>query len=284
MIYTVQNNHPRIDKYLTSLLQISREKIKASLKSGGITLNNQPVKASQSIIDGDIIEIYDINDEPEVLHVNIQTIDVLYEDKEVLVINKAKNCIVHPGEGQSCDTLIDYLKRENMDLALDAGEHRPGIVHRLDRNTEGLMVIAKTNDAYHHLKQQFQNRDIVKKYVALVHGNLLNDAKELNFPIARHPSKRHLMCVLKGGKEARTQYQDLKRYNTKTLVDIQLFTGRTHQIRVHFSFIGHPLIHDKEYGSKTTRNGQCLQSYFLSFMHPKTMNRMTFTVPKSEFL
>jgi 23S rRNA pseudouridine1911/1915/1917 synthase len=284
MNYTVNENCPRLDKYVASLLDLSRDKIKKLLKSGHITVNKKIPKASQSLTSGDSIEIKELIKETPLEQEKITYIDSLYEDDSILVINKPKNCIVHPGDGQRLDTLVDYLKREGVSLASDAGEHRPGIVHRLDRNTEGLLVIAKTNEAYHHLKQQFQKREVVKKYVALVHGNLLNDHKELNYPIARHPSKRHLMCVLKEGKEACTRYSVLKRFNSKTLVDIELLTGRTHQIRVHFSYIGNPLIHDKDYGSKTNGKGQCLQSYFLSFIHPKTHKKITVTIPKSNFL
>ncbi len=280
MILHVVTAHPRLDAYISQELAVSREKVKTFFKIGQVTLNSIRAKPALSVNPGDSIEI-DVPEEVKLDPVFIKHIEIVFEDDSLLVINKAKGDLVHAGEGPVCDTVVEYLRRNGYPLASEAGLHREGIVHRLDRFTEGLMVIAKTNDAYHYLKKQFQDRLIVKKYYAVLHGNLTHNEGEISMPILRHPSKRHLMHVSKEGKAAVTRYRVLKRFNTKTVVDIQILTGRTHQIRVHFAFIGHPVFKDPDYGPDPKAEGQCLQSYYLVFSHPITRASMVFSRPST---
>jgi len=270
-------NHKRLDQYLVQELAYSREKVKTLIKCRMVTLNGGTPKPSSSVQEGDHIVI----DEPVVEEPAISPLldfDMLYEDHDLLVINKQKGVLVHADHHRE-DTVVTYLKRQGVVLAPDAGDHREGIVHRLDRHTSGLMVVCKTNEAYHHLKQQFSNRAVSKLYIALVHGNLSHEEGMISYPIARHRTKRHLMTVSDHGKPAETMYTVCQRYNTKTKVEIRPLTGRTHQIRVHFSYIGHPLIQDAEYGPSKNGTGQCLQSVSLSFVHPRSGKKMTFSIP-----
>lgn len=281
MILHPTENHPRLDLYLANKLSISREKSKTLIKQGSVLLNGVATKVSSGVKLGDCLEVIQHKPLTESLIKEINSLDILYEDASILVLNKTKGDLVHSGSGSEGDTVVDYLQRNGYQLASEAGVQRPGIVHRLDRFTEGLMVIAKTNESYHDLKKQFQNRSVVKKYYAMVQGNLTHDEGEIDMPIQRHPSKRHLMHVSKDGKPAVTRYRVLQRFNTKTCVDVQILTGRTHQIRVHFAFIGHPILKDASYGSDSKAEGQSLQSYYLSFCHPVTRLQMRFSVPSA---
>lgn len=210
-------------------------------------------------------------------------LDILFEDHHIMVLNKAAGLVVHAGSGISEPTLVDALIAY-CPLIKEVGDvDRSGIVHRLDRYTEGLMVVAKTQEACQHLQNQFRKRQISKRYYAWVKGDVDHDDFTLTYALGRHPSKRHLQWVVQEGKEAETSFYVLKRCNTKTLLDVVPTTGRTHQIRVHLAYIQYPVMQDREYGrvSKNLPEGQLLQAYSLVFMHPKYNKKWEFKLPMS---
>lgn len=212
----------------------------------------------------------------------------LYEDTHILVLNKPTGLVVHPGTKTEEPTLVELLKKQQFTLSEGTEPGREGIVHRLDKFTEGLMVIAKTSEAHTHLAQQFHDKTVHKKYAAMVKGDVFHDHRELNFPIARHPSKRTLHTVVPTSfpgikREALSLLQVLKRYRTKTLVEVTPLTGRTHQIRVHLTHIGHPVLGDPLYG-KPPGKAQKLQAFYLAFTHPTTSVKMAFQLPLSKRL
>lgn len=266
----------RLDQYLVDVLDLSRSKLQLQIKKGYITVNQKSIKASYLLQEHDVVSVLN-EPEKKSSKLLVDHVDFLYEDESILVINKPIGLSVHSDQSNQ-DTLVDYLVRNNISLAATSSQ-RPGIVHRLDKMTEGVMVVAKTIHAFNHLKEQFKSRTVIKKYYAMVSGNLPNDFYDINRPIARHPSKRHIFKVDPAGKEAITLVQVLKRYNTKTLCDVAIKTGRTHQIRVHLSAIGFPLINDVEYAKAKNKKGQLLQAYFLSFFHPLSKLRFTFEIP-----
>lgn len=196
--------------------------------------------------------------------------DLLYEDDSLLVLNKPSGLIVHAGDGtRSEETLFDQLVRYCPDIGMIGDDRRRGgIVHRLDKNTEGLMVVTKTQVAFEHLKAQFQAHHIEKRYVAMVYGNPKDDEWEITYPIGRHPKKRHLFAVSPTGKPARTVVKVVKRFGTTTLLDLRIYTGRTHQIRVHLAHQRLPVVGDPCYGPNAHASGQKLQAYCLGFWHP----------------
>lgn len=211
-------------------------------------------------------------------------LDLLYEDSELLVLNKPVGLLVHTGAGVHPDekTLADYLVAYCPSM-IGVGEdaQRYGIVHRLDRDTEGVMVVAKTQTAFEHLKAQFQAHSIEKRYYALVYGSPRDDYWEISAPIGRHPKKRHLFAVQKDGKPAITKVTVLKRFGSTSLLDVEILTGRTHQIRVHLAHCRFPVVGDPTYSGHAHKGGQKLQAYCLGFVHPGTGVRMRFLVTKS---
>ncbi|MBT5955006.1 RluA family pseudouridine synthase [bacterium] len=208
-------------------------------------------------------------------------LDLLHEDPNIIVLNKPINLNVHKGNNENEITLVDILKAKNFSLS-NMDSERAGIVHRLDKLTEGLMVIAKTELAYEHLVNQFKSKDIHKKYYAMVYGNVLSDEFEINKAIKRHPSKRHRMICHTSGKASTSIVSVLKRFNSKTFVSIRPITGRTHQIRVHMEANQHPVIGDPVYFKSKPGEAQLLQAYSLSFIHPTKGNRLTFVLPSSK--
>lgn len=208
---------------------------------------------------------------------------VMYADDDILVINKPAGWVVQPGAGKSQDTVIQAIHEAGMQLPEIDGPLRGGIVHRLDRDTDGLMVIAKTGEAYDGLSSQFANRAIRKRYYAVVTGNLRHGIV-IDQPIARNQRHRHRMAVHPEGKPSITIVEIIASYNTKTWVDIVLVTGRTHQIRVHLAHIGHPLLGDCVYGKSKRGTGQLLQAYFLAFTHPVSGQALEFQIPPSDRL
>ena len=273
----------RIDAYLAANTDLTRSKIQKLIKDGAVALNGKACKASSAVCAGDSIRILvpetdgDRLPEPE----NI-TLDVVYEDDDLAVINKPKGMVVHPAPGNSSGTLVNALLYRFQTLSGAGGEVRPGIVHRIDRMTSGLLVVAKNDFAHEALARQFAEHTAHREYLCLVHGNLKEDSGTVDAPIGRHKTDRKRMAVTEDGRRAVTHWHVLERFGTETLLDVRLETGRTHQIRVHMAYIKHPILGDEVYGSPAPKlglNGQALHGYRLTFSHPRTGETMSFTAP-----
>ena len=274
----------RLDRYLAEQLGKPRHQLQKLIKQGDVLVNNKPGKSSQLISRQDRIFIKESNTPLKTLTSDI-VVPMLYEDADILMINKPAGLTVHPGNGPREFTLVDALLAYGCTLSTVGGEERPGIVHRLDKDTEGLMIIAKNNEAHLHLTDQFKAKTVTKKYYAMVKGNITNDDMKLDFPIGRHPQHRTKMAVLlhdSMAREALTYIRVLARFNTKTLIEAMPVTGRTHQIRVHLAHVQHPLIGDFTYGGLASSTGQFLQSFFISFIHPTQKNGRSFQLPLSD--
>lgn len=272
IIITPEEAGERLDSLLCTLYPgLSRSRIQKEIKNGCILVNKAAAKPSKILKIEDEIDIS--IEEPakiEILPENL-LLKILYEDEKCAVILKPKNMLTHPTAKETSGTLVNALLYHFKTLSDCNGEFRPGIVHRLDRNTSGLLLIAKTNDSYENLKLQMQNRTIEKRYYAVVSGNFENEEGTISTNLGRHPSKPEKMAVCADGKPAITHYSVAERFKGYTLLDIKLETGRTHQIRVHMAHIGHPIVNDSFYGGakipvKTTE--QALQAYSLTFVSP----------------
>ncbi|MCP4049226.1 MAG: RluA family pseudouridine synthase [bacterium] len=284
-------NNIRIDIFLADQLNISRNEIQQLIKNKKILVNNKNVKPSFHINEKDMIDIIEeknITEPANQQKCSDFKLDIVFEDQDIIIINKPAGLVVHPGVKNHSNTLIDLLQKKNKKLSNTGTEHRPGIVHRIDKDTEGLMIIAKNNETHLELQKQFKNRQVEKKYYAMVRGNIVNNYFTINLPLTRHPKKRTKMYIPADrslGKEAISIIKVLKRYQTKTLIEVQIKTGRTHQIRAHLSHTGHPVIGDPVYKTKKHKgSAQLLQSFFLAFIHPKTKKRMKFELPLSNRL
>ncbi len=273
----------RIDAYLAANTDLTRSKIQKLIKDGAVALNGKACKASSAVCAGDSIRILvpetdgDRLPEPE----NI-TLDVVYEDDDLAVINKPKGMVVHPAPGNPSGTLVNALLYRFQTLSGAGGEIRPGIVHRIDRMTSGLLVVAKNDFAHEALARQFAEHTAHREYLCLVHGNLKEDSGTVDAPIGRHKTDRKRMAVTEDGRRAVTHWHVLERFGTETLLDVRLETGRTHQIRVHMAYIGHPLLGDTVYGRKKPEkglDGQCLHAAQLKLIHPSTGEPMSFSAP-----
>lgn len=273
----------RLDKALSSIQEEwSRTQIANWIEEGLVAVNGQQVKAKYKVKEGDIIEINVL--EPEVLDVvpEKMDLDILYEDEDVLVVNKPKGMVVHPSPGHTTGTLVNGLLYHCKDLSGINGVLRPGIVHRIDKDTSGLLMVAKNDQAHQSLAEQLANKTVKRRYTALVHGHIPHNKGTIDAPIGRDPKDRQKMAVVENGKEAITHFRVLERIGKKyTLVECQLETGRTHQIRVHMKYIGYPLVGDPKYGPKKTIDigGQALHAGVLGFNHPRTGEYMEFEVP-----
>lgn len=277
---TVNNeNTVRIDTYLIDVLNFSRSKIQKMLKNNYITVNDKFVKNSYLLKNGDIINVDDFVEElPNVMPENMD-LDIIYEDDDVIVVNKANGLVVHPAVGNSNHTLVNGLMFHSKSLSDVNGEFRPGIVHRIDAYTTGLLMIAKNNQAHEFLAKQLEEKKTVRKYIALVWGKIENDTGTIDAPIGRDKNERKKMAVTdKNSKKAITHFKVLKRFENVTLLELKLETGRTHQIRVHMSYIGHPVVNDPVYSKRKIidNSGQCLHAKTLGFIHPKTLKYMEF--------
>ena len=273
----------RLDKALTILLEdVSRSKIQSHLENGCILVNGKAEKPSYKLSEGDIITVEDFK--PEVSDLNPEDIplDIVYEDDDVIVVNKPKGLVVHPGAGNEEHTLANALKFHSENLSSLNGEFRPGIVHRIDKDTAGLLLVAKNDQAHAFLSNQLVDHTLGRKYYALVLGVISENEGKIIAPIGRDQKFRQKMAVdLLRGKEAETNFKVIERFKECTLVECALKTGRTHQIRVHMTYIGHPVIGDPIYG-KGNRviydEGQLLFAHEIHFIHPKTKKEMTFSV------
>jgi len=265
----------RLDKYIADNAEdISRSFAAKLCEEGRVSVNGKTADKKHKLKVGEEIEI-DVP-EPETVEVVAEDIplDIVYEDDDVIVVNKPQGMCVHPAPGNESGTLVNALMHHcGESLSAINGVIRPGIVHRIDKDTSGLLVAAKNNEAHLHLSDQLKERKALRKYNALVNGNIREDSGTIDKPIARHPNDRKKMAIVHGGREAVTHYNVLERYNGYTLVECILETGRTHQIRVHMSSIGHSIVGDKVYGVKKERfklEGQLLHARTIGFVHPNT--------------
>ena len=277
--FQIEQKSGRVDKYLTTELEtMSRSKVQNLIADGYVFVNGETIKANYKLEAGDKVEVF--VPEPEAVDVEAEDIplDIIYEDKDIVLINKAQGMVVHPGAGNPNGTLVNALLFHIKDLSGINGEIRPGIVHRLDKDTSGILMVAKNDEAHVNLSEQLQNRTVKRKYWALVHGVLPHEHGTINAPIGRDPKDRQKFTVIKGGKEAISHFRVLERIQKFSLMEVSLETGRTHQIRVHLNYIDHPVAGDKIYGPKKSLegNGQFLHARMLEFTHPRTGETMSF--------
>ncbi|MGL9893270.1 RluA family pseudouridine synthase [Enterococcus mundtii] len=282
---TIKEEKGRIDKVLTALFaDHSRSQVQQWLKDGAVSVNGEPVKANYKVKSADaiIVEV----PEPEELEIVAEDlpIEIVYEDDDVAVVNKPQGMVVHPSAGHAQGTLVNALMYHMKNLSSINGVIRPGIVHRIDKDTSGLLMIAKNDQAHEALAQQLKDKTSLRKYIALVHGVIPHEKGTINAPIGRSKVDRKIQAIREDGKAAVTHFTVLERFENFTLVELQLETGRTHQIRVHMKYIGYPLAGDPVYGPKKTLkgNGQFLHAKLLGFTHPQTNERMTFEAPLPE--
>lgn len=279
----------RIDKYLAEQLpDITRSYLQKLLKDGSVQMNGKPVKTSTKTAAGAVIELtIPEPEEPEILPEDIP-LDILYEDSDVILINKPKDMVVHPAAGHYTGTLVNALMYHcKGDLSGINGVLRPGIVHRIDKDTTGVLIVCKNDKAHNALAEQLKEHSITRKYRAIVCGNLKEDEGTVDAPLGRHPQDRKKMAIVRtGGKRAVTHYRVLERFGNYTYIECQLETGRTHQIRVHMASLGHPLLGDEVYGrvkSPFKLEGQTLHAMVLGFIHPTTGEYMEFEAPLPEY-
>lgn len=269
----------RLDKAVADLTPLSRSLANEQIKNGQILVNGQVKKAKYAVKAGDVIT-YELL-EPEALEYVAENLplDIVYQDEDVAVVNKAQGMVVHPSAGHTSGTLVNALMYHIKDLSGINGVLRPGIVHRIDKDTSGLLMIAKNDDAHIKLAEELKDKKSLRKYWAIVHGNLPNDRGVIEAPIGRSEKDRKKQAVTAKGKPAVTHFHVLERFGDYTLVELQLETGRTHQIRVHMAYIGHPVAGDEVYGPRKTLkgHGQFLHARTLGFTHPKTGEVMEFT-------
>ena len=267
--------------------ELSRSGLKKIIDAGGVTVNNKTVKANYKLRTGDIVTMNIPESVPlEIIPQNIP-LDILYEDDDVIVINKPQGMVVHPAPGHYTDTLVNALLYHSGDsLSGINGIMRPGIVHRIDMDTSGVIMAAKNNNAHRSLALQLAEHSITRKYNAIVYNNIKEDEGTIDKPLGRNPSDRKKMAVVPGGRRAVTHYRVLDRLGKFTYIEAQLETGRTHQIRVHMTYAGHPLLGDSVYGPKKqpfNLKGQVLHARVLGFVHPVTGEYMEFESPLPEY-
>lgn len=277
--YIIEVEGERLDKLLTKLdTQVSRAMVQKLTLEGKVLVNGNPGKSSYKVKKGDIITIEDIEVKETKLTPQEIELDVVYEDNDIIVINKPKGLVVHPGNGNPDNTLANAIMARCKDsLSGIGGNLRPGIVHRLDKDTSGLIIIAKNDKAHLNMSEQIKNREVKKTYIALVRGNIVENEATVNMPIARSKKNRMKMAVDRNGKEAITHVKVLKRYGDCTLIEVNIETGRTHQIRVHLAEIKYPVIGDMIYSNgknKFNVEGQMLHASKLEFKHPITNEYM----------
>ena len=269
----------RIDKFLASKYDdLSRSFIQKLIGEKKVTVNGNIVDKSYKITENDFLKIIIEEKESEIKAVEMN-LDVVYEDQDIIVINKNADRVVHPAPGHHDDTIVNALLAHVDNLSAINGVKRPGIVHRLDKDTSGLLIVAKNDKSHKELAKQFKNRTVDKYYYALIEGNLAYEKGKIDAPIGRDPKNRKKMAVRKRrSKKAISRFRIIEEFKTHTLVEVKIETGRTHQIRVHFSYLGHPVVGDKKYGSKNTLNAkrQLLHARKLAVKHPTTGKKIVF--------
>lgn len=276
----IENNiETRIDSYLAEYLDESRSKIAKMLKENYILVNNSSVKASYLLRENDVVTVKEYEDAPMKAEAEDMDLDIVYEDDDVIVVNKANGIVVHPAVGNELGTLVNGLLHHASELSSVNGEFRPGIVHRIDADTTGLLMVAKNDKAHAILAEQLSKKETTRIYYALVWGRIEHDTGTIDAPIGRDSKDRKKMAVTAiNSKPAITHFKVLERYKNATLIECKLETGRTHQIRVHMNYINHPIVNDPVYGRRKIINdtGQCLHAKTLGFIHPTTGEYMEF--------
>lgn len=283
-----EDANERIDNYLIKILNKSRSKIQNLIKTENVKVNNKIIKNSYIVKQNDNIEINEIEEQPLSAKAEKIDLDIVYEDDDIIVVNKQNGLVVHPAVGNPTGTLVNGLMYHSKNLSKVNGEFRPGIVHRIDAFTTGLLVVAKNDYAHEFLARQLENKTTHRIYVALVWGVINEDTGTIDAPIGRDKKDRKKMAVTsENSKNAVTHFKVIERYKDATLIELKLETGRTHQIRVHMNYINHPVVNDSVYGKRKLidETGQCLHAKELGFIHPKTKKYMCFTseLPK-EFI
>ncbi|NLM12684.1 MAG: RluA family pseudouridine synthase [Epulopiscium sp.] len=289
--YIVENEDvgKRVDVFLTNELEeVSRSFIQKLIFDEKIKVNQKPIKPNYKLKLDDIIDVEIPDPEPVNILAEPISLDILYEDNDIIVVNKPQGMVVHPAPGHYTGTLVNALLYHcKDDLSGINGMLRPGIVHRIDKDTSGVLMVAKNDYAHNHLALQLKEHSITRKYNAIVYHNIINDVGTINAPIGRHPTERKKMAVTqKNSRHAVTHYTVLERFGQFTFIEAQLETGRTHQIRVHMKHIGHPLLGDPVYGPKSQPyniNGQMLHARVLGFVHPSKNEYMEFEAPLPKY-
>ena len=282
-----EDNSKRIDKYLSSVLDgKSRSYIQGVIDDEKVNVNGKIVKSNYKLKTNDVVNLE--IPEPTELEVAPENIplEILYEDKDVIVVNKPQGMVVHPAPGAYHGTMVNALLYHCKDLSGINGVIRPGIVHRIDKDTSGILVVAKNDNAHNILAEQLKDHSMTREYYALVEGIIKEDEGTINKPLARHPKERIKIAVIEGGREAITHFNVIERFKDYTLVRCMLETGRTHQIRVHMAYIGHPLVGDPVYGYKKQKfklQGQMLHAKVLGFIHPSTKEYIRFESPLPDY-
>lgn len=281
-----ENELIRLDKFINEIeADLSRSRVQSLIEDGHVFVNNKTSKSNYKVKAGDIIEIESIEDEALEAQPEKMDLDIVYEDSDVIVINKPKGIVVHPAPGALTHTLVNGLLYHCKDLSGINGVLRPGIVHRIDKDTTGLLIVAKNDKAHLSLSEQLQSKSISRKYYALVHGVIEHEFGTIDAPIGRDVKDRQKMAVTStNSKEAVTHFKVVERFNDYTLVECKLETGRTHQIRVHMQYIKHPVVGDEKYSYKKTMKvgGQLLHAHELRFIHPTTNEEVIVSAPLPE--
>ena len=283
---TDSNAGERLDKFLSeSLEDTSRSDVQSRIKSGEITVNDEIVKPNYKLKTDDVITVHERQlIESEIVPEDLN-LDIVYEDDDVAVVYKPRGMVVHPAAGHASGTLVNGLMYQLKSLSGINGELRPGIVHRIDKDTSGLLMVAKHDVAHRHLVEQLIDKSVTRKYIALVHGVITHDKGTIEAPIGRNTKNRQDMAVVDNGKDAITHFNVLERFKDYTLIECFLETGRTHQIRVHMQYIDFPLVGDPKYGRRKTMDtdGQLLHAALIGFTHPMTEKELVFEAPLPEF-
>lgn len=283
--YTVEKNEEltRLDKYLCDQEEaMSRSRIQSLIDDDKILVNGKKAKANYKVKCDDVIDLLEVEDESLEVEAEDIALDIIYEDQDVIVINKPKGMVVHPAPGAMKHTLVNALLFHCRDLSGINGVLRPGIVHRIDKDTTGLLIVAKNDVSHQSLSEQLQSKSVSRKYYALVHGVIEHDFGTIDAPIGRDPKDRQKMCVTSNNsKDAVTHFQVIERFEEYTLVECRLETGRTHQIRVHMQYIKHPVVGDEKYSYRKTMQvgGQLLHAHEIEFVHPRTKEKVVLQAP-----
>ena len=280
-IEVLTNENTRIDKYLTDYVDYTLSKIDKMIDNGYILVNGKKVKTSYLVKINDVITVSEYEEDIDIVPENIP-LDIVYEDEYLLVVNKPSGMVVHPAPGNYTGTLVNALMYHCNKLSSVNGDIRPGIVHRIDADTSGLLLVAKNDMVHNDLAKQISEKSVVRKYICLVHGVIMEDTATIDAPIGRDANNRKKMCVTAdNSKDAVTHIRVLERYDKATLIECSLETGRTHQIRVHMSYINHPVVNDPVYGYNKLDDknfGQMLHAKEIGFVHPITHKFMDFSV------